>query len=144
MYRRWHVQGGLFLCSIIIPVWLFIAEGFVLERKEKKVPSVSTMVLREQCAQGMGDMLQMIADIMHELANIQSADLTHIGAFFNGEKKCFLLSAKKDQLYDLQIKLTVHKQHLAMIKQTLQEQVLFLQSLEPKKSKNNRSAESSV
>jgi len=144
MNRRWYVQRGLFLCGIITSVGWFVAEQFVLERKEKKVPSVSTMVLREQCAQEMGDILQIIPDIMRELANVQSAILTHIFAFFDGEKQCFLLSAKKDQLYDLQIKLIVHKQRLVKIKQILQEQVLFLQSLESKKSKNSQSIRSSV
>jgi len=146
MYRGWYVQRGLFLCGIIMSVWWFVAGQFVLKRKEKKVSSVSTMVLREQCAQEMGDILQIIPDIMHGLANIQSADLSHIYAFFDGEKQCFLLSAKKNQLYGFQAKLTVHKQHLVKIKQILQEQVLFLQSLESesKESKSSKSIRSNM
>jgi len=138
MYRGWHVQRGLVFFGIIVSVGWFIAGQFVSERKEKKVSSASTMVLREQCVQDKGEILQIIPDIMHELANIQSVLLTLIYAFFDGAKKCFLLSAKKDQLYDLQIKLTVYKQHLLKIKQVLQEQVLFLQSLELKQSKSNK------
>lgn len=142
MYRGWRVQRGLLLFGIVISVGWFMTGQFILERKEKKVPSISTMVLREQCAQEMGDILQIIPDIMHGIANIQSAILIHMGAFFDGEKQCFLLSAKKNQLYDLQTKLTVHKQCLVKIKQILQELVSFLQSLESKKSKNSKSTRS--
>ncbi len=144
MYRGWLVQRGLFLCGIITSVGWFMAGQFVSERKKKKVPSVSTMVLREQYAQEMGDILQIIPGIMHELANIQSVLLTHIYAFFDGDKQCFLLSAKKDQLYDSQTKLTVHKQRSVVIKQTLHELLLFLQSLELEQSKSSKATKHSM
>jgi len=145
MHRGRYLQGVLFLfAGIVVSVGWFISGQFVLKRKEKKFSGVSTTVLREQCAQEMGDILQIIPDIMHELANIQSAELTHIYAFFNGEKQCFLLSANKDQLYDLQIKLTVHKQHLVRVKQILQEQGSFLQLLELEKSKSSNVVNNSV
>ena len=144
MYRGWLVQRGLFLCGIIVFVGWIMAGQFVLERKEKKAPSVSTTALREQCVQERRDVLQIMPDIMHEIANIQSAVLTQISAFFDGDKQCFLLSAKKDQLYDSQIKLTVHKQRLVVIKQTLHEFLLFLQSLELKQSKSSKATKHSM
>ncbi len=140
MYEKWQEKRVLFLFSIILmSVGWFVTGQFLLERKEKKVSRVSVTVLREQCAQEMGDIIQIIPAIMHGLANTQSAILAHICAFFDGEKQCFLLSAKKDQLADLPSKLIACKQQLAAIEQILQEQALFLQSLDSKKSKNNKS-----
>ncbi len=136
MYRRWQIKRVLFLCSIILMFVGWFATGqFLLERKEKKVSRVSETVLREQWVQDMGDIMQIIPDIMHELANTQSAVLAHIYSFFDGEKQCFLRSAKKDQLYNLQRELVDCKQQLAAIKKTLQKKALFFQSLDSKKSK---------
>ncbi|HEB41619.1 MAG TPA: hypothetical protein ENI08_01195 [Candidatus Dependentiae bacterium] len=139
MYEKWQKKRVLFLFSIIlISVGWFVTGQFLLERKEKKVSRVSATVLREQCVKKMGDIMQIIPAIMHGLADLESSLLTHIYAFFDGEK-CFLLSAKKDQLSDLQQNLIACKQQLVAIKQTLQKQALFLQSPDSKKSKNNKS-----
>ena len=140
MYEKWQKKRILFLFSIIlISAGWFVTGQFLLERKEKKTLRISATVLCEKCVKEMGDIMQIVPAIMHKLANIQSAVLTHICAFFDGAKQCFLLSAKKDQLADLLSKLIACKQQLVAIEQTLQEKALFLQSLDSKKSKNNKS-----
>ncbi len=139
MYEKWQKKRVLFLFSIIlISVGWFVTGQFLLERKEKKISRVSVTVLREQCVKKMGDIMQITPDSMHGLADLESSLLTHIYAFFDGEK-CFLLSAKKDQLSDLQQNLIACEQQVAAINQTLRELTLFIQSLDSKKSKNNKS-----
>ncbi|MGB8366961.1 MAG: hypothetical protein WCD44_01250, partial [Candidatus Babeliales bacterium] len=102
---------------------------FLLEKKEKKLPRMSINVLREECLKDMGDIMQIVPAIMREFADIQSILLTHIYAFLDNEK-CFLLSAKKEELADLNKKLTFYGQELRAIKRMLHEQVLSLSSLD--------------
>lgn len=143
MHKKWLIGGFIFFMVITSIGW-FITAQFLVEKKEKKTRYVSTTALREQCAREMGAFLEEMPTIMQELAIMQSTILHSIFSFFDGEKKCFLLSLPKDQLCQLQKKLIDYKQSLMNVKKTLQEINFFLTSIKLPEKNNKKRIKSNI
>ncbi len=127
----------LILGSILLLSVSFLTGQFILEKKEKKSSRVSANVLREGCVKRMGNIVQTIPSIIHRIADIQSNLLAHICKFFDNEK-CFLHSADKNQLSNLDQKLAMYDQQLKEMQKKLQEIFLYLQSNNSIEFSNNK------
>ena len=117
---------------LLLPFCWLVAEQFVLTQGAKKrrtgKPSVNT--LRESCTEQMGEIMQLFPTIMHHLANAQTHILSHVYAYLDGEKDCFLLRAKREQLVQAQTKLASIKGRLIVLEAGLQATINSLETFQ--------------
>ncbi len=122
MIIQWITQRRMLLISLfLLPFCLLVAEQFIVQKganKRRRQPSAK--VLRERCAEQMGEIMHLFPDILHCLADVQGRILSHLYAYLEGDKDCFLLCANRPQLASAQAKLASIKSRLEALEAELQ------------------------
>ena len=129
---KYKFNHSIVIGGILLSVYFLVAEQFVLKRDHKR-KKVSTNTLREQCATCMGQILELFTDIMHPNADAQQSMLHHLYGLFENDKKCFLLCASKEQLFEAKTQLEAYYTRVEKIRDEFQELASFLISLENNK-----------
>ncbi len=136
MQRSGYCFLSFFFGVVVLPVCLLFAEQFVLPKKGKR--KKGSHVLRQQCAEAMGKIMQIMPDIMHVVADTQHCLLSHIYEYLDGEKNCFLACATKSQLIEAQAKLQRFKSRLASFREMLQKEMNEIKDLKASLLRNQK------
>lgn len=123
MIIQWITQRRMLLISLfLLPFCLLVAEQFIVQKgtNKRRKGQPSAKVLRERCAEQMGEIMHHFPNILHHLADVQGRILSHLYAYLEGEKCCFLLCATRPQLASAQAKLASIKSRLEAIEAELQ------------------------
>ena len=139
MIVQWITHRRILLISLfLLPFCLLVAEQFIVQKganKRRKGPSAK--VLRVRCAEQMGAIMHHFPTILHHLADVQGHILSHLYAYLEGEKGCFLLCATRSQLAGAQAKLASIKSRLEALEAELQEAAHSLELFRIEKNIDN-------
>lgn len=120
---------SLFFISGIVISFFVLAENFVL-KKQKRVPSQK--VLKEQCCDEFGTLLELFPAIMRQMADLQEIAIKTIRGYWDGDKQSLCVCATKDQLESCTKRLAALDKQMHQLKKNLEKEVLFLQSIQSK------------
>jgi hypothetical protein len=108
------------LIIVCLPFCFLIAEEFIIKRDRAKTRNkISKRVYQERGATHMGDMMQILPNILRSVADIQQTLLEHLHGFLEGDKSCYMLNCSKNELVVFEEKLAVSVKQLQDIQAQL-------------------------
>lgn len=71
------------------------AEDFTIKPKKK---TLSANALKEECCQVCGDLVALLPNALHTIADVQTVSAQFIAGYFESDKQSFCMKADRDKL----------------------------------------------
>ena len=93
--KRFIIVSVISVCLGALLLHAAKPEEFTVKPKKKNV-SVNT--LREECCQVCGDLVSILPDALHTIADVQTVSAQMIAGYFESDKQSFCMKADRDKL----------------------------------------------